>query len=400
MTATPLLHVDMDAFYASVMLRERPDLRDQPVIVGGGHRGVVLAASYPARAHGVRSGMSGTQARRLCPQAVRLAPDYDAFSTVSTAVLEVFRRVTPLVEAVSPDEAFLDVRGAARRLGTPVEIAERVRAVVRDEQGITCSVGIAATISVAKLASRRAKPDGVLVLPPDQVADYLAPLDVGELYGIGEKTRARLHDLGLVTVADVTRLPVAVLQQRVGRHLGAHLHALAHGTDRSELATRTTGVFGYGARSGAGEPDRSVGAQETFARDSADRETVLREVLRLTAKVARRLRTAEVAGRTVTLTVRFSDFRTITRSRTLAEPTDVTQEIYGAAVVLHDALGLRGVGVRLVGVRVEGLVPRSRVQRQGVLGEREHGWSDADQAVDLAARRFGSGAVRPASLLP
>ena len=399
MTTTPLLHVDMDAFYASVLLRDRPDLVDQPCIVGGGHRSVVLAASYPARAFGVRSGMTGVEARRLCPQVVSLVPDYDAFTMVSRSVMAVFRRVTPVVEAISFDEAFLDVRGSERRLGDPAAIADWVRATVHDEQGITCSVGVAASVSVAKLASRRAKPDGVVVVPPEEVVAFLHGLDVGDLYGVGDKAATMLHERGFRTVADLAHTPVADLQEAVGRHLGAQLHHLAWGTDRDELAPGNPGVFGYGGRTGTTEPHRSVGAQETFGRDTADRTAVLREVLRLTARVAARLRKADLVGRTVTLTVRFSDFRTITRSRTLPEATDVTQEVYAAAVHLYDALGLRRVRVRLVGVRVENVLPRDRVHRQGVLGEPDHGWSDADRAVDQAVLRFGSAAVRPASLI-
>ena len=210
-TDCPVLHVDMDAFYASVATRDRPDLAGVPVIVGGGSRGVVLSADYLARTYGVRSAMPMTRARRRCPSAVVIAPDFETFSEVSTSVIEAFRRVTPLVEVLSLDEAFLDVRGAARRLGTPLQIAEQLRAAIHDEQGITCSVGVAASVSVAKLASRRAKPDGVLVVPPDRVTEFLHPLDVGELWGVGEKTRALLHRLGLVTVGDVARTPPATL---------------------------------------------------------------------------------------------------------------------------------------------------------------------------------------------
>ena len=397
--ACPILHVDMDAFYASVMTRGRPDLQDVPVIVGGGYRGVVLAANYVARDYGVRSAMTGTRARRLCPQAVVLKPDYDTFTTVSTAVMESFRRVTPLVEAISLDEAFLDVRGAVRRLGSPLRIAEQLRARIHDEQGITCSVGVAASVSVAKLASRRAKPDGVVVVPPHEITSFLHPLDVGELYGVGEKTRAMLHRLGLVTVGDVAHTPLRTLQRAVGHHLGSHLHELAWGTDRREIAAggpaSPRSVFGRGE----GEPDKSMGAQETFGRDTDDREMILREVLKLTAKVTQRMRTAGVAGRTVSITVRFADFTTITRARTLPEATDVTQEVYHAAAGLYDALGLQRARIRLVGVRVEGLLPRARVHRQLVLGERDHGWADADRAVDRATTRFGSAAVRPATLL-
>ncbi|MCM0621629.1 DNA polymerase IV [Nocardioides bruguierae] len=393
--ATPILHVDMDAFYASVATRDRPDLADVPVIVGGGHRGVVLSANYPARVYGVRSGMPSTRARRLCPDAVVIAPDHDEFSVVSSAVMEVFRRVTPLVEALSMDEAFLDVRGAVRRLGPPAVIAEQVRAVIHDEQRITCSVGVAATVSVAKLASKRAKPDGVVVVPPERVTTFLHPLDVGELYGVGEKTRASLHRLGLVTVGDVAHTPVGTLRRALGDALGTHLHELAWGTDRREVSPGRSGVFG----NGGGDPERSMGAQETFSRDVDDREVVLRELLRLTSRVTTRMRVAGVAGRTVAITVRFADFTTITRSRTLSEATDVTQEVYRAAVGIYDALGLQRARLRLVGVRVENLLPREQVHHQHLLGEREHGWSEADRAMDRATRRFGDAAVRPASLL-
>jgi DNA polymerase-4 len=379
----------MDAFYASVAVRDRPDLHDVPVIVGGGHRGVVLSANYLARGYGVRSAMPMTRARRLCPQAVVVSPSFETFDLVSRSVMENFRQVTPLVEVLSLDEAFLDVAGSVRRLGSPYAIAERLRARVHDEQGITCSVGMAATVAVAKLASRRAKPDGIVVVPPAGVTTFLHPLDVGELWGVGEKTADLLHRLGLRTVGDVAHTPRATLQRAVGVHMADQLHRLAWGQDRRVVT----------ARRGGDEPDKSMGADETFGRDTDDRDVVLREVLRLSAKVAGRMRAARVAGRTVTLKVRFADFTTITRSRTLGEATDVTREVYGTAADLYTALGLQRARVRLVGVRVEGLVPRATVQRQLVLGEREHGWSDADGAVDRATRRFGSAAVRPATLI-
>ncbi len=384
-----VLHVDMDAFYASVMVRDRPELQSVPVIVGGGNRGVVLSANYLARRHGARSALPMTRARRMCPQAVVIAPDFDVLALVSASVMENFRQVTPLVEVLSLDEAFLDVRGSTRRLGTPYDIAEHLRAKVHDEQGVTCSVGLAASVSVAKLASRRAKPDGLVVVPPAAVTSFLHPLDVGELWGVGEKTRAMLHRLGLVTVGDVAHTPLPTLQRAVGSALGSQLHQLAWGTDRREITPRR----------GTEEPDKSMGADETFGRDIDDRELIVREVLRLTAKVTGRMRMAGVAGRTVTLKVRFADFTTLTRSRTLAEATDVTQEIYRTATGLYDALGLQRARIRLVGVRVEGLVPRTSVQRQLVLGERERGWAEADRAVDRAVRRFGAAAVRPASLI-
>jgi DNA polymerase IV len=385
----PILHVDMDAFYASVATRDRPDLQNVPVVVGGGYRGVVLSANYLARAYGVRSAMPMTRARRLCPGAVVVSPSFETFELVSRSVMENFRQVTPLVEVVSLDEAFLDVSGSVRRLGSPYAIAERLRARIYDEQGVTCSVGMAATVAVAKLASRRAKPDGIVVVPPSAVTTFVHPLDVAELWGVGEKTADLLHRLGLRTVGDVAHTPQNTLQRAVGVSMARQLHQLAWGEDRRVVT----------ARRGHDEPDKSMGADETFGRDTDDRAVLLREILRLSAKVAMRMRTAQVAGRTVTLKVRFADFTTITRSKTRSEATDVTQEIYGTAADLFTGLGLQRARIRLVGVRVEGLVPRTTVQRQLVLGEREHGWSEADSAVDRAARRFGAAAVRPATLL-
>lgn len=386
--ACPILHVDMDAFYASVMLRDRPDLHELPVVVGGGHRGVVLAANYPARQFGVRGGMSGADAQRRCPQLIRLAPDFREFEAVSRSVMETFRQVTPMVEAYSLDEAFLDVSGAGRHGLSPLQIAERLRATIYDEQRITCSVGLAATVSVAKLASRKAKPDGVLVLAPDRVLEYLHPLDVGELFGVGEKTRAHLNKLGLQTVGDIARIPLPTLRQMLGRASGEQLHHLAWATDRKTLVPRRS----------EDDPESSMGSEETFSRDTDDPAVINRELLRLATTVTSRMRRAGLLGRTVSVRIRFSNFETITRSRTLADPTDQTAIVHGEAVRLVESLSPRR-RIRLVGVRVEGLRSRSGIDRQLVLGEREHGWTEADRAVDRAVRRFGSGAVRPATLL-
>ena len=398
--ACPLLHVDMDAFYASVMIRDHPELHDVPVVVGGGHRGVVLSANYPARRFGIRSGMSGAEARRLCPDAVTMAPDFAVLTPVSRAIMDTFRAITPVVEVTSLDEAFLDVRGAVRLFGPPEAIAERIRSRIRAEHGITCSVGIAATISVAKLASRQAKPDGVRVITPERFVAEVHPLDVGVLYGVGEATRQRLHRLGLLTVGDVAVLPVDQLRGMLGGHLGGHLHALVWGVDRSELRPGGAGVFGFGE----GDPESSMGAQHTLAVDLTDRVRLHRELLRLTSRVTARVRAAGRVGRTVAITVRFSDFSTVHRSRTLPEPTDVTQEVYDVAVALLDLLldarAARRPAVRLVGVRVEGLRPvRDGDSRQLAFGERDPGWPDANRAVDRAATRFGSAAVRRASML-
>jgi DNA polymerase-4 len=261
-----------------VAVRDRPELQDRAVIVGGGLRGVVLSASYPARLSGVRSAMPMTRARRLCPHAVVLAPDFAVFGAVSAAVMEIFRSVTPLVEVLSLDEAFLDVSGARRRLGSPREVAEHLRARIVDEQGICCSVGVAASKHVAKLASRRAKPDGVVVVARDAATGFLHPLPVEELWGVGEKTAAALHRLGLYTVADLAHTPLPTLRRALGTALATSLHMLAWGADDRMVL----------ARRGPDEPERSLGAEETFGRDTDDPAVVLRELLRLSTKVGAR----------------------------------------------------------------------------------------------------------------
>ncbi len=388
-TGCTVLHVDMDAFYAYVAIRDRPELKGRPVIAGGGNRGVVLSASYEARQFGIHSAMSMTRARRMCPQAVIVHPDYDELSAVSSAVMETFRSITPTVEALSMDEAFLDISGALLRFPSAVAIGEHLRARIADEQRITCSVGISGTTQLAKLASRRAKPDGLVVVTPGEVTAFLHPLAVDELWGVGDKTAEQLRRLGLRTVGDLAHTSVETLRRAVGPFLGTRLHALAWG-DADRPVT---------ARRGPDEPDHSIGSDETFGRDTDDHDVVARELLRLTHKVAARMRTAEMVGRTVVLKVRFSDFTTITRSRTLREYTNLATEIYGAALGLFDGLGLQRARLRLVGVRVQGLIEASSATRQLVLGAREHGWEDAEKAVDRATLRFGRQAVQPATLL-
>jgi DNA polymerase-4 len=375
----------MDAFYASVELLRRPELRGTPVIVGGAvTRGVVLSATYEARRYGVQSGMPMSRARRLCPQATVLPPDFDAYTRVSAGVMEIFRSITPVVEPLALDEAFLDISGALRRLGDPATIGELVRARVADEQGITCSVGVARTKFLAKLASTQCKPDGLLVVPADEAVAFLHPLPVEALWGVGEKTAQSLVRLGLHTVGDIAHTPLDTLRRALGSAVGAHLHALAWGHDDRPVI--------------AHEPAKSVGSEETFSRDVDDPAVVQRELLRLSERTAARLRAAGRAGRTVTITVRFADFTTITRSRSLADPIDVAQEIYTTARGLYQALGLDRARIRLVGVRVEGLVDADH-PRQLMLGERARGWREAEQAVDRAAERFGADAVRPAALV-
>jgi DNA polymerase-4 len=381
-----VLHVDMDAFYASVELRRRPELKGQPVVVGGlGSRSVVLAATYEAREFGVHSAMPMMRARRLCPQAVVISPDPPAYAEASRGVMEVFASITPLVEPLSLDEAFLDVAGAVRRLGSPRQIGELIRSRIADEQRLPCSVGVASSKFVAKLSSGLAKPDGLLVVPRDEVIGFLHPLPVSALWGVGEKTEETLARLGLRTIGDIANTPESTLVRGLGAASGAHLHALAWGRDDRSVVPH--------------EPDRSIGAEETFSRDIDDPAIVARELLRLSERTAARLRAAGHVGRTISIKVRFADFTTITRSRTLKEPTDVARVVYDTARSLYDALGLQRARLRLVGVRVEGLGEASSTPRQLAMGGGDEEWRAAEQASDRAAARFGSGAVRPAALV-
>jgi DNA polymerase-4 len=386
--ACTVLHVDMDAFYVSVELRDHPELRGLPVGVGGDGRGVVLSASYEARRYGVQGGMPSSRARRLVPELRMVRPRFERYQQVSHGVMEIFRSITPLVEPVSLDEAFLDVAGARRRLGPPRAVAELVRARVADEQGITCTVGGAATTSLAKVASAQGKPDGLLLVPPERVVAFLHPLPVDALWGVGEQTAVRLRHLGLSTVGDVARVPQATLTRAFGPGLAHHLVDMCWG--------RTT----HPVAGGALPAERSMGSQHTFAHDVDDDAVLRRELLRLAVRVAARLREAQQAGRTVVLTVRFADFTTITRSRTLRDATDSAPEIHQAACAALAALALQRARVRLVGVRVSGLRPLEQRTRQLALGDRERGWSEAERAMDRAVHRFGSGVVRPATLLP
>jgi DNA polymerase-4 len=395
-TGCPVLHVDMDAFFASVEVRRRPELRGLPVVVGGlGPRGVVSSASYQARRYGVRSAMPTMRARALCPQAVYLPPDFAAYTEVSRAVMGIFRDATPLVEPLSLDEAFLDVAGAARLLGRPARIAALIRQRVATELGQTCSVGVASTKSVAKLGSARAKPDGLVVVPAALVTEFLDPLPVEALWGVGERAAAALHRLGLRTVGALAQAPVGLVRSALGAAAAEHLHALAAGRDPRPV-----------------EPDqveKSIGAEVTFDTDVADPGTIRRTLLALAGKAAGRLRASGQVGRTVAIKVRFADFgdarepkqqliRTVSRSRTLATPTDVTREVFATAWALYQALK-PARAIRLVGVRVEGLAGAGETARQPTLGEPERGWREAEAAADAAAARFGPATVRPASLL-
>jgi DNA polymerase-4 len=377
----------MDAFYASVELRDRPDLAGKPVIVGGlSGRGVVLSATYAARAFGVRSAMPMTRARRLCPQAVIIPPRHGLYGAVSKEVMAIFAAVTPLVEPLSLDEAFLDVSGATRLLGPPVTIGQLIRRHVAEQQQITCSVGIAANKFLAKLASVHCKPDGLLVIPADGALEFLHPLPVSALWGVGERTAQALARLGLRTVGDIASTPVATLEADLGKAAAAHLHSLAWARD-------SRGVAGA-------VHDKSVGAEETFDVDVTDPAVVRRELLRLSRRTTRALRSSGYAARTVVVKLRKADFTTLTRSKTLPEATSETQRIYATACALYEASGLSGQArLRLVGVRATGLVPAGSAATQLALGERGASWRDAESALDRITGRFGPDAVRPATLV-
>jgi DNA polymerase-4 len=379
----PILHVDLDAFYASVEMLKDPSLVGRPVIVGGvGGRGVVSSASYEAREFGVRSAMPTVRARRLCPDGIFVPPDFEAYQAHSNRFREVLLAHTPLVEPISLDEAFLDVGGATMLFGEPRRIAERIRAAVEREVGVTCSVGVAPSKFVAKLASDHRKPDGLLVVSADDVLDFLHPLPVSRLWGVGEKTGDVLAKLAVRTIGDLASTPEPILARLLGEQHARHLSQLSHGID-----DRT--VVPY-------EPPKSVGNEETFEHDLDDDETLLRELLALSGRVGSRLRADGYRARTVTLKVRLATFTTLTRSRTLADPTDVGADLYAVVAGLYQALPGQRRRVRLLGVQASSLVPAGAEQLALLRGER---WGDVERAVDRIERRFGRGAAMPASLL-
>jgi DNA polymerase-4 len=389
-TGCTVLHVDMDAFYASVEVRRRPELKGRAVIVGGGQRGVVAAASYEARRFGVRSAMPMTQALRRCPQAVVLPVDREAYAAASGDVMAILRDVTPLVEPLSLDEAFLDVAGAVRLLGRPLVIAEGIRRRVAGELHLTCSVGVAATKFVAKLASAACKPDGLMVVPAAGVLDFLHPLPVTVLWGVGARTAEPLHRIGVRTVGDLADTPFDTLQRAVGTAAAEHLSALAHGIDPRPVQPN--------------EVEKSISSDHTLAADLTEETDVLRELLALAEDVGRRLRQRAMVARTVGIKIRFADFRTVTRVRTLARWTDSTGEINSAAAQLYRGLRLDRPRVRLVGVKAEGLRPAGDAPEQlalelGAAPASALSAEQVDHAVDAARARFGSAAVRPATLV-
>ncbi|MGF9662988.1 DNA polymerase IV [Arthrobacter crystallopoietes] len=380
-----IMHVDMDAFFVSVELLERPDLVGAPVIVGSPTgRSVVLSASYEARRYGVRSAMPMARAQQMCPQAEIIAPQNWKYQEASARIMEIFRTMTPDVEQLSVDEAFLDVTGSIRRLGQPLEIGRLIRATIRGELGIPATVGIASSKFVAKIASTHAKPDGLLLVPPERTVQFLHTLPVEALWGVGAKTSAVLARQGIRTVADLAHTPEQTLRRLLGA-TGEHVFRLAWGIDDRKVTPERV--------------EKSIGAEETFAEDVDDTAVLERELLRLAHRTAVRLRSAGLQCRGVALKLRYADFTTLSRSRRLVEPADSAHELYAAAVAQLAALGTRPMAVRLIGLRAEQLEPAAGGYQLSIDGS-EDSWRSAEAALDKVNSKFGSGGVLPASLLP
>lgn len=382
-TGTRILHVDMDAFYPSVEVLDDPSLAGKPIIVGGVEgRGVVSSASYEARRYGVRSAMSVQVALRLCPSAIVVPPHFERYAALSRQVMDIFHAVTPLVEPLSIDEAFLDVAGARRLWGSPGQIARDLRARVRAETGLVCSIGVAATKHVAKIASTLSKPDGLLIVSAPGTAAFLAQRPVGALWGVGPKAVESLAGRGIHTVADILATPSAVLERALGAAMGQRIRQLAQGDD-----PRTVEVERI---------EKSIGHEETFLTDIADPTVLRSELRRLSDRVAARLREGGWEAGTIALKLRYADFTTVSRSRSLGEPTDASQRIGEVAIGLFDQLEL-AQPVRLVGVRAEKL--RSGGAGMAALWDDDAGWKRIDAALDGARERFGGGALTRASVI-
>jgi len=382
-TAT-ILHVDMDAFFASVELLDHPELVGKPVIVAhNSARSIVTAATYEARKFGVNSALPMAIALRRCPQAIILEPHFERYQHFSSMVMKICDELTPRVERLGIDEAFLDVAGARNVFGSPMQVAQLLRQRVLAETGLICSVGAASTKFVAKLASGLSKPNGLLVVPRDDTVGFLHPLPIAKLWGVGGKTEEVLRGRGYNTIGDLARTPVDVLKRSIGDAAAQRLHDLAWGIDPREVH--------------GGESEKSVGHEMTFETDITDPQVIRRELLRMSNMVAVRLRKAGFVGRTVVLKLRFADFTTITRSRTIAEPTDLGRKIFEEVRAIYEATGKQHEAIRLVGVRAEQLQDATTAQL-GLWDDTE-GWREAEDVMDAASARFGRGAVTPARLI-
>lgn len=386
-TGATILHVDMDAFFVSVEQLERPELRGKPVIVGGnGSRGVVSSASYEARAYGVHAAMPIGRALQLCPQAVVIPGQMHKYRAASAEVMRVFHDITPLVEPLSIDEAFLDVSGATKLFGSPGEIARLIRRRVLAETGLTCSVGAASTKFVAKLASGKCKPDGMLVISPDETLPFLHALPVGALWGVGGKLAEKLHGRGINTVFDLAHTPVPVLERLAGKAMAQRLSALAWGRDERAVVTE--------------HQEKSVSHEQTFSEDVTSHAELEREVRAQADAVAQRLRKAGLVAGTVAVKLRWANFETITRQERLERPSSTGLVLFRAAARLLAGMHHEGQAVRLIGVRADQLAPAGAATALTLWDEQhDDEWDAAERAVDVATAKFGRDALRPASLL-
>ena len=373
----------MDAFYASVAELDHPELRGKAVVVGAGARGVVLTANYAARKFGIRAAMPVGRAQRMAPQAIFIAPEHHRYSEISERVMAIFSSYTPLVEPISLDEAFLDVTGSQKLFGTGREIAAKIREQVEKEEGITCSVGLAQSKFIAKLASQHCKPNGMLEIKSDRILEFLHPLPVRAIWGVGPKTAESLERLGLHTVSDIAHTPRATLIRALGESTGASLYELAWGRDYRDVIPD--------------EPEKSIGNEETFSEDLDNPEEILREFLRMTEKATARLRERSLFAKTISIKIKFADFSSLTRSKTVPIAIDNTHDTYEVVKALYLALRNEGARIRLVGVSLSQLQEGAPVQLE--LGARERGWREADTAIDRAQARFGRGSVRPGRLI-
>lgn len=378
-----ILHVDMDAFYASVAELDNPQYKGKALVVGAGTRSVVLSANYEARKFGIRAAMPVSRAKRMAPHAIFIAPEHHRYSEISQRVMEIFQSFTPLVEPISLDEAFLDVTGAQKLFGSGRDIAIKIRAKVEEQEGITCSVGIAQSKFIAKLASQHCKPNGLLEIKADRVLEFLHPLPVRAIWGVGPKTAESLERLGLHTVADIANTPRSTLVRALGAATGESLYELSWGRDYRDVVPD--------------EAEKSIGAEETFSQDLDNPEEILREFLRMSEKATARLRDRKLFAKTISIKIKFADFSSLTRSKSLPQATDSTQECYEIAKKLYLALNNEGARIRLVGISLSNLQEDLPVQLE--LGARERGWRDAESAIDKASARFGRSSVRPARLL-
>ena len=382
-----IIHLDMDSFYPSVEVLDNPQLKGKPVIVGGSkERGVVSSASYEARKFGIRSAQPMAAAIRLCPEGIFLPVRMHRYREMSRRVFKIFRLFTPLVEPVSIDEAFLDVTASTRLFGQPDDIARKIKDMVQKETGLTVSAGVAPSKFAAKIASDMDKPDGLTVVAAHRVQEFLGPLPIEKMWGVGKRTRDRLHRLGIRTIGDFTRFPAEVLKRNFGKH-GVRMRELALGIDERDVIPVSDA--------------KSVGHEKTFSQDIMERDSARKEILSLANKVAHRMRRDGVTGKTVTLKVKFSDFVQVTRSATLAGSTDNGHEIYSTACRLLEKTDAGARPVRLLGISVSQLSHRGSEEQLSLFQKREASLrrKKLNTALDSLSERFGEGSIRPATLL-